>query len=662
MELEGRVVPPSPCFHFATATKKQGIDMSVPYLDKKPRRRRRNRPANVATTTATATATTTTPSTLPPPSPAASTAAAPFSIIVQSIVRYLAVSIVLAHCTFLLVWFAASSLCLGENAPPQSEGSAICPHTFYAETGGQCVALVDATTASIGGSSAAAYSIRTDDYSSGVLCHDAEVLLTLAQKYSPFWPLALPARREDASSASCCDLLIENDRKYAGDGTAKPHPIEGIFGHYRSERKRKRETKIPSASIDNDTIMLRRVVSKHRANPSNVDRRHPLRRLVESAAAVFGRKKATAKNGEKRSDGEVLTTSSPPKAATVSTDWARDASSSPALHLDFEKKELVKMIADGVREGISIQSNGKDTATEVEDFDERVANVGWGGPIASGGRPWWLPESSTKTEMDGERLAAAYAKIMGWPSPGEYTTKFPFKKCQEGCDPHFAFLHTLEWREKFKPWCITPSAVKENRDSFFYVRGHSPPNPNIKDGDATIGHSLVFYRPGLHKYEDTESYLRLIMHTLDAAVADSYSRSNNRVGKFNIILDCNGFSLSILPGFSEVKRLFTMMQDHFPDRLGVLMIVNLSGPGQLFLKMIKGIISEAVKKKIHIVPPTDKGGMEMLKVLVEEEFIPTWLGGTDDFVLNPKVAYPENRMCTEAEGREYYQTMPFHAP
>ena len=637
--------------------------MSAPFPDdKKPRRRRRNRPANGA-----AAATMTTPSTLPPPSPA-SAAAAPFSMIVQSIVRYLAVSIILAHCTFLLVWFAASSICHGENAPPQSEGRAICPHTFYAETGGQCVALVDAATAPIGGNPAAANSIRTDDYSSGVLCHDAEVLLTLAQKYSPFWPLALPARREDASSASCCDLLVENDRRYAGDGRVKPHPIEGMFGHYRSERRRRKETKIPSASIDidNDTIILRRVVSKHRANPSNVDKRHPLRRMVESAAAVLGRRRATARNDEKRSAGEVPTTSSPPEgpaseATAVSTDWARDASSSSALHLDFEKKELVKMITDGVRKGISIQSNRTDTAT-AEDFDERVANVGWGGPIANGGRPWWLPESSTKTEMDGERLAAAYAKIMGWPSPGEYTTKFPFKKCQEGCDPHFAFLHTLEWREKFKPWCITPSAVKENRDSFFYVRGHSPPNPNIKDGDATIGHSLVFYRPGLHKYEDTESYLRLIMHTLDAAVADSYSRSNNRVGKFNIILDCNGFSLSILPGFSEIKRLFTMMQDHFPDRLGVLMIVNLSGPGQLFLKMIKGIISEAVKKKIHIVPPTDKGGMEMLKILVEEEFIPTWLGGTDDFVLNPKVAYLENRMCTEAQGREYYETMPFHAP
>lgn len=635
--------------------------MSVPYPDdKKPRRRRRNRPANDAVATATAMAT---PSTLPPTPPASPTAA-PISDFLQSIARYIAVSIILAHFIFFLVWFTASSLCHGENVPPQSQGSATtgsstCPHTFYAETGGQCVALVDANSPS-GDGPTAANLIRTDDYSSGVLCHDAEVLLTLAQKYSPLWPLASPARREHTSSTTCCDLLAENDRKHVGGGTAKPHPIEGMFGHYRNGGKRE-ETKSPSAiDIDNDTIILRRVISKRRTDPSNADKRHPLRRMVESAAAVFGRRKATERNGE------VQTTPPPPgetasEAAAVSTEWARDASSPSALHLDFEKKELVKMITDGVREEISARNNETDTTTEAEDFDGRVAKVGWGGPIASGGRPWWLPASPTKTEMDGERLAAAYAKIMGWPRPTEYTTKFPFKKCQEGCDPHFAFLHTLEWREKFKPWCITPSAVRENKDSFFYVRGHSPPNPNGKDGDATIGHSLVFYRPGLHKYEDTESYLRLIMHTLDAAVADSYVRSNNRVGKFNIILDCNGFSLSILPGFSEIKRLFTMMQDHFPDRLGVLMIVNLSGPGQLFLKMIKGIISEAVKKKIHIVPSPDKGGMDMLKVLVETEYIPTWLGGTDDFVLNPKVAYAD-RTCTEAEGREYYQTMPFHAP
>jgi len=384
--------------------------------------------------------------------------------------------------------------------------------------------------------------------------------------------------------------------------------------------------------------------------------------MVESAAALFGRRKMIQKY-ENLSIGKVQTTLQKETVSetAVSTEWARDASSPSVLHLDFAKKELVKKITDAVRQQISLEINGTDTVMNANEFDERVANVGWGGPTAKGGRPWWLPASFTQTEMNGERLAAAYAKVMGWPTIQEYTTKFPFKKCQDGCNPHFAFVHTLEWREKFKPWCITPSAVTENQDSFFYVRGHSPPSIDNKDGDATIGHSLVFYRPGLHKYEDTESYIRLIMHTLDEAVADSYSRSNNRVGKFNIILDCKGFSLSILPGFSEVKRLFTMMQDHFPDRLGVLMIVNLSGPAQLFLKMIKGIISEAVRKKIHIVPPPDKGGIDMLKFLIEEEFIPTWLGGADDFVLNPKVAYAD-RLCSEAEGREYYQTMPFHAP
>ena len=622
--------------------------MSAPYPeDKESRSQRRNRQSNGANAV---TPSSPSPSTLLPPAPTS-----PPSTFLRSIARSAAVSILLVHCALLAIWSAASTLCCGDHGSSPSEGLApTCPHTFYAEAGGQCVALVDATTSS--GDSSAANLIRADDYSGGVLCHDAEVLLTLAQKYSPLWPLSPPIQGS-ASAKTCCDsLMIQNDRK------DKPHPIEGIFGHYQSGRKRRREAKISTSSFnidtDTDKIILRRIVFKHR-NPSNVDKRHPIRRMVESAAAVFGRRKAIQRS-ERGGDAQTAPPSpndTTSQTAVASTDWARDASSPSALHLDFSKKELVKMVTDNVRQQIGEVGDDID----AQSFDERVANVGWGGPLASGGEPWWLPSSSTKTEMNGERLAAAYAKIMGWPSTEEYTTKFPFKKCQEGCDPHFALVHSLEWREKFKPWCITPSAVRENRDSFFYVRGHSPPNPNDKDGDATIGHSLVFYRPGIHKYEDTESYIRLIMHTLDSAVADSYSRSNNKVGKFNIILDCNGFSLSTLPGLSEVKRLFTMMQDHFPDRLGVLMIVNLSGPGQLFLRMIKPIISEAVKRKIHIVPPTERGGIDMLKVLIEEEYIPTWLGGTDDYVLNPKVAYAD-RMCTEDEGREYHITIPYHAP
>jgi hypothetical protein len=331
---------------------------------------------------------------------------------------------------------------------------------------------------------------------------------------------------------------------------------------------------------------------------------------------------------------------------------------------------LVAKVTARVREQIaadgSSNSDDSTSSSSSSSVEERLAAVGWGGPLSAGGRPWWLPppsSSSKVAEQDGERLAAAYLKIMGWPSTEEHTTTFPFGKCASadpaGCGLDFAFFHTLEWREKFRPWCMTPSAVRESEDGFFYVRGYSPPPADSTHADDS-GHTLVFYRPGLHKYDDTEAYLRLLIHTLDAAVADSLSRSNDKIGKFNIILDCHGFGLSMTPGLSHVKRLFAMLQDHFPDRLGVLMIVNLSGPGQLFLKMIKSVISEAVKRKIHIIPGNDRG-RDMLEALVDEAYIPTWLGGTDAYVPDAKAVYAD-RLCSEEAGREYYLTMPYHAP
>ena len=246
----GGAIPPA--LHASAATvRKTPIDMSVPYPeDKESRTQRRNRQSNGANAATPSPS----PSTLLPPAPTS-----PHSTYLQSIVRSAAVSILLVHCALLAVWSTASTLCCGDHGSSPSEGLApTCPHTFYAEAGGQCVALVDATTSS--GDSSAANLIRADDYSGGVLCHDAEVLLTLAQKYSPLWPLS-PPTQGSASAKTCCDsLMIQNDRK------DKPHPIEGIFGHYQSGRKRRREAKISTSSFnidtDTDKIILRRIVFK----------------------------------------------------------------------------------------------------------------------------------------------------------------------------------------------------------------------------------------------------------------------------------------------------------------------------------------------------------------------------------------------------------------
>ena len=131
-----------------------------------------------------------------------------------------------------------------------------------------------------------------------------------------------------------------------------------------------------------------------------------------------------------------------------------------------------------------------------------------------------------------------------------------------------------------------------------------------------------------------------------------------------LLLDSEGFGLGGIPKLSEAFRLFLMMQDHFADRLGVIVIANTSGPARLFLSLINAFLSESVKKKIHLLPEMERGGREMLSHLIDPRYVPDWLGGTDHYVFDAEAEYAGS-MCTRmsplGDGASTVPTLPDHA-
>lgn len=289
----------------------------------------------------------------------------------------------------------------------------------------------------------------------------------------------------------------------------------------------------------------------------------------------------------------------------------------------------------------------------IPNFHKRSQTVSWGGP---GGSHWWkVGHGSGLDGLDGARLCASYLRIMNYPD--DFVTQFPFKMCaKEGCQAEVALAHTLEWREKYKPWFVTPAAIKENADGYVYYRGHSP----SADGDGS-GHSIVWFRIGGHKVVDSEAYFRVILNTLDGAVSDNLRRSQNKYGKYNVVLDGADFRLSMMPSMNDLKRGILMMQDHFPDRLGMLFIANMSRVGEILLKMIMPLISKEVREKIKLVPQDKDLKLEMLRAVIEEEFIPDYFGGTDTFFPDQSTYYSSKLRFSEEEGRQYMETMAYHS-
>eukprot|EP00548_Thalassiothrix_antarctica_P016532 CAMPEP_0194190734 /NCGR_PEP_ID=MMETSP0154-20130528/64001_1 /TAXON_ID=1049557 /ORGANISM="Thalassiothrix antarctica, Strain L6-D1" /LENGTH=393 /DNA_ID=CAMNT_0038912841 /DNA_START=252 /DNA_END=1429 /DNA_ORIENTATION=- len=275
----------------------------------------------------------------------------------------------------------------------------------------------------------------------------------------------------------------------------------------------------------------------------------------------------------------------------------------------------------------------------IPNFENRVKEVSWGG---SSNSKWW-DYNNNKKKKGSSILLEGYLRIMQWPKD-DTTTKFPFRLCKKECPKEFALQHTLEWREEYKPWCIPSVLNNENQKGYFYVRGYSP-SSDTNNNNNKQGHALVWYRSGMHKYQNASEWIRMIVHTLDRSVADTLMRTNGKVGRFNAIIDAGDFSGSgEMPGFTKLKELITILQDHFPDRLGVVFLLNFSKSAQFLFGLIKPIISKEVREKIIMVPSDNNNNnnprQEMLDNFIAAEFLPKSLGGNaEEYKFNPKLYY-----------------------
>ena len=153
----------------------------------------------------------------------------------------------------------------------------------------------------------------------------------------------------------------------------------------------------------------------------------------------------------------------------------------------------------------------------------------------------------------------------------------------------------------------------------------------------------------------------MYVNVLEQAVASSMERSKGRVGKFNVVIDGDNFSWSKMPSLQHLKTFITILQDHFPDRLGIIVLANLGRVGEILVGIIKPLISEEVRQKIIVLPHDERRRQQVLRTIIGDENIPNWLGGTDSFEFNHDTYYLNDLVISDEAAMEYLETMPYHS-
>ncbi|OEU17180.1 hypothetical protein FRACYDRAFT_237594 [Fragilariopsis cylindrus CCMP1102] len=332
-----------------------------------------------------------------------------------------------------------------------------------------------------------------------------------------------------------------------------------------------------------------------------------------------------------------------------------------------------------------VRQMAKDTLESIPEFERRISAVPWGGKqqkhqeenfaTVSSYYEWYAHKMTKKErgtssisapldQIDGGNLFSSYLRIMKWPKDLD-DVNFPFKLCRAkkkieggGCDASAAILHTLEFRERYKPWLVTPSIKKANSEGLIYQRGFSPPY----SGDENGSHAIVVIRLSRRVPADDKDgiyFTRAMIREFDRAVAASLQRSNGRVGKFNAVVDGKDLTWSKMPSIGTVKGIIAILQDHFADRLGVVVVVNVGGPiCEILLKIFVSLITEEVRNKIVMLPHDQNEQMAVLETILGKENIPIWLGGVDNYIFQVDEHYANNKVSIDDEALDYLATMP----
>jgi len=179
---------------------------------------------------------------------------------------------------------------------------------------------------------------------------------------------------------------------------------------------------------------------------------------------------------------------------------------------------------------------------------------------------------------------------------------------------------TLEWRRACKPQLITAEDVKielVNEGKMY------------KNGLDKTGRPIIYMKPGKDNTgaPEKEVKVKYLVYLMEKAIR-SMDESKG-VEKLVLIIDYKGYSqLAGLTMTRISKEILDILQDHYPERLGIAFIINAPWAWTVLWKMLQPFLTDRTKKKVRML---SSGDYSEIHEIVDLEVLETSYGGKNDF-------------------------------
>jgi polyribonucleotide 5'-hydroxyl-kinase len=160
------------------------------------------------------------------------------------------------------------------------------------------------------------------------------------------------------------------------------------------------------------------------------------------------------------------------------------------------------------------------------------------------------------------------------------------------------FENSVKWRREFGIQKLLVDYLPD-------IKSEGAVGKNYVHGKDKMGRPVIYMKPRLtpKKMGTQAQQMRHLVYTLERAIADMEGSS---VEKYVLLIDFKDYSLRNAPSMSVQRETISILQDQYPERLGLALCVDAPMLFSSTFKMVKPFIDSVTASKIVFVSGAEK--------------------------------------------------------
>lgn len=169
---------------------------------------------------------------------------------------------------------------------------------------------------------------------------------------------------------------------------------------------------------------------------------------------------------------------------------------------------------------------------------------------------------------------------------------------------------TLHWRRDFKPDLIVPDSVKQEGET----------GKHILSGFDNAGRPCLYLRPGRENTKANPQQIRFLVFDLERA--SDFCPPNQ--DKICWVIDYHRATNATQPNFSTQLKVLNILQNHYPERLGLAIVVNVPWFLSTFFTAISPFLDPVTRSKVQMLRTPEKVKDFIPVDMLDYEFGGSW--------------------------------------